>query len=77
MIIGIWYRNAFLSYLSIEVSDFSKGIIDLMVTNHTLYTTPQEEIIYYTPGHPGIQYHRLHPQQGNTKKTTSYLSLTH
>ena len=77
MIIGQCYSNAFLRYILIHVSDLSKGISDLMVSTRVFYTIPKAEVIYYTPGQPGVQYHRLNPQQGITNNTTSSLLLPH
>ena len=38
MIIGIWYINVFLRYISIQFSDLSEGISNLMVTTQDFYT---------------------------------------
>ena len=75
MIIGRWSRINFLRYIRIQFSDLVKGISDLMVTTHDLYTIPKEENIYFTPGQSGTQSHRLHQQQWNVRNTTSSLSL--
>ena len=37
MIMGRWYSNAFLQYIRIQVSDFSKAISALMTNNQSLY----------------------------------------
>ena len=41
MIMGRWASSAFLRYISIQVSDLSKGTSTLMTTNHALYTIPE------------------------------------
>ena len=75
MSIGIWYRNAFVRYIRIQVSNLSKRIRDLMVSIRDFYTVPETEVIYYTPGQPVLQYHRLNPHRGITNTTTYLLSL--
>ena len=77
MIIMLWSSNACLPYIWIQVRDLSKGISDLMVFTQDLYTTPEAEVIYYTPGQPGVQSYRLNQQQGIKNNTTSSLSLPH
>ena len=75
MIIGQWLINALLLYIQIQVINISKCIRDLMVSTRTFYTIPEAEFIYYTPGQPGVQPHRINPQQGITYTNTSSLSL--
>ena len=75
VIIGRWYSNSFLWYIQIQVSELSKGVSNLMVSNIAFYTIPKVEVIYYTPGQPGVQSHRLNPQLGLTNSTTSSLYL--
>ena len=75
MIIGWWSRNAFLRYIHIQLINLSKGISNLMVSTRSFYKIPKAEVVYYTPGQPGVQYRRLKPQQGITNNTTSSLSL--
>ena len=75
MIIGIWSSNVFLKYIWIQVSNISKGISDLVVSTSAFYTITRAEVIDYIPGQPGVQYHRLNPQQVITSNTTSYLLL--
>ena len=38
MIMGRWARSTILRYIRIQVSDLSKGIINLMTTNQAFYT---------------------------------------
>ena len=52
MIMGRWASSAFLSYISIQVSDISKGVSILMKNNHAFYTIPEIEVIYHTPVQP-------------------------
>ena len=52
MIMGCWASSAFLRYICIQVSDLSKGISTLMTNNHALYTIPEIEVVYHTPGQP-------------------------
>ena len=54
LIIGRWYRNPFLGYISTQASDPSKGIRNLMVTTQALYIIIEEEVIKYTLGQLGI-----------------------
>ena len=75
MIIGIWSNNSIFRYISIQISDLNKVISDLMVTTHAFYKIPEVEIIYYTPGQPSTQSHRLHPHEKNISNTTSSLTL--
>ena len=75
MIIGQWSSNSFLWYIRIQVSDHSKGIIDLMVSNKALYTIPEAKGIYYTLGQPGVQFHILKPHWGIKINTTFSLVL--
>ena len=74
-IIGRWSSNAFLRYIWIQVSGLSKFIRYLMVPTRAFYTIPKAEVIYYTPGQPGVQYHNLNPQRVITNNTSSYLLL--
>ena len=50
MIMGLWASSAFLRYIRIQVSELIKGIITLMTTNNALYTIPEIEVVYHTPG---------------------------
>ena len=45
MIVGRWSSNDLLGYIRIHVSDFSKGISDLMVTTHDFYIISDAETI--------------------------------
>ena len=76
MIIGRWYINALLWYIWVQVSNLSKVISDLMVSTWAFFTIPEVELIYYTTDQPGVQPHRLNPQQGIKNYTTYSLSLT-
>ena len=64
MIIGQWCSNAFIWYIRMQVRYLSKGISNLMVSTSSFYIIPEAEVIYYTTGQPGVQSHRLNPQQG-------------
>ena len=77
MIIGRWSRNAFLQYIRIQVTNLSKVISNLMVSTRSFYTIPESEVIYYTPGQPRVQSHRLNPQRVITNNTTSSLLIPH
>ena len=59
MIIGQWSINAFIRYIRIQFRYLSKDISDLMVSTQNLYTILEVEVIYYTPGQPRVQPHRL------------------
>ena len=50
VIMGLWASSAFLRYIRIQVSELIKGIITLMTTNNALYTIPEIEVVYHTPG---------------------------
>ena len=45
MIMGQWESSAFLQYIRIQVTDLSKGISNLMKTNHALYKIPEIEVV--------------------------------
>ena len=59
MIIGPLARSAFLQYICIQVSDLRKGIITLTKNNQALYTIPEIEVFYHTPGHDYKEPKRL------------------
>ena len=59
IIMGIWESSTFLRYIRIQVSDLSKGISTLMTTNHALYTMPELEVVYHTPGQNNTDPQRL------------------
>ena len=50
MIMGQWESSAFLRYIRIQVSDLSKGIVNLTIENHALYKIPEIEVVYHTSG---------------------------
>ena len=51
MIMGQWNSITFLGYIRIQISYLSKGISTLMTNKQDLYTIPETEIVYRTPGH--------------------------
>ena len=59
MIMGQWESSAFLQYIRIQVTDLSKGISNLMKTNHALYKIPEIEVVYHTPGQDNTDPQRL------------------
>ena len=59
MIMGRWASSAFLHYIRIPVSDLSKGISTRMTNNHSVYTIPEIEVVYHTPGQPDTDPQRL------------------
>ena len=59
MIMGRWASSAFIQYIRIQVSDLRKVISTLMSNNHALYTIPEVEVFYHTPGHNNTDPQRL------------------
>ena len=59
MIMGRWASSDFLRYIRIQVSDINKGISTLMTNNHAVYTIPEIEVVYHTPGQPNTDSQRL------------------
>ena len=59
IIMGRRASSAFLRYIRIQISDFSKGISNLMTNNHTFYTIPEIEVVYHAPGQPDTDQQRL------------------
>ena len=51
MIMRQWSSSAFLRYISIQVSDLSKGISTLMKTNQAFYTILEIEVVYHKTTH--------------------------
>ena len=59
MIMERWESSAFLRYIRIQVTDLSKGISNLLKTNHALYKIPEIEVVYHTPGQDNTYPQRL------------------
>ena len=45
MIIGRWASSAFMRYISIQVSDLSKGISTLVINKQDFYKIPEIEVV--------------------------------